>query len=75
LKTASTLVFGFSLQQNGYDECSKTNPLRCELGDQSGKHELFSVGSGPRFYTDVNLDIVDQFAGIYYLAHSNTQVS
>ncbi|KAK3595909.1 hypothetical protein CHS0354_014750 [Potamilus streckersoni] len=48
--------------QNNYNECNMTNPLRCEVGDQSRKLGQYSIGSGRRFYVDVNLPLTGRFA-------------
>ncbi|XP_061167021.1 uncharacterized protein LOC133175902 isoform X1 [Saccostrea echinata] len=45
----------------GYEECSFSNPYRCELGDTSGKHGVYEIGGGPRFYTDANLPLIGRF--------------
>ena len=41
-----------------------SNPLRCEVGDQSGKVGQYDIGMGKRFYTDVNLDLEGKYAGM-----------
>lgn len=46
----------------GYSECSMSNPLRCEVGDQSSKVGQYDIGSGKRFYTDVNLDMEGKYS-------------
>ncbi|XP_052772106.1 uncharacterized protein LOC128211398 isoform X2 [Mya arenaria] len=46
----------------GYRECSMSNPLRCEVGDQSSKLGRYDVGGGKRAYTDVNLNVEGAFA-------------
>ncbi|KAK3095151.1 hypothetical protein FSP39_010830 [Pinctada imbricata] len=46
---------------SGYTECSFSNPLRCELGDQSGKVGQYDVGGGRKFFTDVNLPIIGRY--------------
>ncbi|XP_062566582.1 uncharacterized protein LOC134228900 isoform X1 [Saccostrea cucullata] len=50
--------------QNNYDECSFSNPLRCELGDQASKLGQYDIGNGRRFYTDVYLPLMGQFGVI-----------
>ena len=40
-----------------------SNPLRCEVGDQSGKMGQYSIGMGKRFYTDVNVNLEGKYAG------------
>lgn len=57
---------------NNYIECSPTNPLRCELGDQSGKLGFYDIGSGRRFYTDVFLPLVGVYgvAGKSFVIHA-----
>ncbi|XP_052229101.1 uncharacterized protein LOC127843264 [Dreissena polymorpha] len=47
---------------NGYTQCSMDNPLRCEVGDQSGKMGKYDIGRGKRAFTDVNLDLEGQFS-------------
>lgn len=48
---------------NGYSDCSPTNPRRCEAGDFSGKHGKLSIAStlhtsdGKFFFTDVQLPL------------------
>lgn len=63
LKDRMWVVFTF--QDTGYTECSISNPLRCEVGDQSGKVGQYDIGGGKRFYTDVNLDLEGRYAGKY----------
>ncbi|XP_076461670.1 uncharacterized protein LOC143294124 [Babylonia areolata] len=43
--------------QDNYHECHPSNPLRCELGDQSGKLGAYDMGSGPRMGSDVHLPL------------------
>lgn len=43
-------------------ECSISNPLRCEVGDQSGKMGQYDIGGGKKFYTDVNVNLEGEFA-------------
>ncbi|XP_069140703.1 uncharacterized protein [Argopecten irradians] len=51
----------FMVDLTNYSECSPINPLRCEAGDLSAKTAPYDIGNGPRFYTDVNLNIIDDF--------------
>lgn len=53
----------YELLQSGYDECTPTNPLRCELGDQASKLARYDIGSGRKFFTDVNLPIIGEYSG------------
>jgi len=46
-------------------ECTMSNPLRCEVGDQSNKLGLYKIGGGKRAYTDVNLNLEGSFAGTF----------
>ena len=50
-------------QGSDYSECSMSNPLRCEMGDQSSKVGQYDIGGGKQFYTDVNLNLEAQFSG------------
>ncbi|KAL5021472.1 hypothetical protein ScPMuIL_000627 [Solemya velum] len=49
-------------KEQGYGECGLSNPLRCMLGDASGKQQPYEIGSGRKFYTDVNLPIYGPFS-------------
>ncbi|XP_060076592.1 uncharacterized protein LOC132556215 isoform X2 [Ylistrum balloti] len=51
----------FMVDLMNYTECSPSNPLRCEAGDLSSKTALYNIGDGKRFFTDVNLNIIDDF--------------
>nr|QDX46957.1 superoxide dismutase [Azumapecten farreri] len=51
----------FMVDMTNYAECSPSNQLRCEAGDLSSKTAQYDIGGGKRFYTDVNLNIVDDF--------------
>ncbi|XP_033756043.1 uncharacterized protein LOC117338803 isoform X2 [Pecten maximus] len=51
----------FMVDMTNYTECSPYNPLRCEAGDLSSKTAVYDIGDGKRFYTDVNLNIIDDF--------------
>ncbi|CAG2196972.1 unnamed protein product [Mytilus edulis] len=57
---------------NGYDECSPLNHLRCELGDQSSKLGRYDIGSGRKFYTDMYLPLVGTYgvAGKSFVIHA-----
>ncbi|XP_048585307.1 uncharacterized protein LOC116604439 [Nematostella vectensis] len=46
--------YNVDVEGNYKATCSGSNPLRCELGDLSAKHERYNMGSGPRFYTDID---------------------
>lgn len=43
-------------------ECSPKSPLRCEMGDLSGKLGRLNIGTGPAIYTDSNLPLVGNFS-------------
>lgn len=43
-------------------ECTTKTPLRCEMGDLSGKLGTLSIGTGPAIYTDSNLPLVGNFS-------------
>lgn len=58
-------MYKLLLFQNGYDECSPLNHLRCELGDQSSKLGRYDIGSGRKFYTDMYLPLVGTYGGKY----------
>ncbi|XP_013415688.1 uncharacterized protein LOC106177466 isoform X1 [Lingula anatina] len=50
------------MQGNYATECSENNPLRCELGDLSGKHTTLSIGDSSggfthAFFTDILLPL------------------
>ncbi|XP_037282961.2 uncharacterized protein LOC119175975 [Rhipicephalus microplus] len=45
-----------------HSECSPQTPLRCEMGDLSGKLGQLSIGTGPAIYTDTNLPLVGNFS-------------
>ncbi|XP_050049354.2 uncharacterized protein [Dermacentor andersoni] len=45
-----------------HSECSPQTPLRCEMGDLSGKLGSLSIGTGPAIYTDTNLPLVGNFS-------------
>ncbi|KAL4232370.1 hypothetical protein ACF0H5_009938 [Mactra antiquata] len=46
-----------------YDnECGMSNPLRCEMGDQAKKCGQYDIGSGKKFYTDVNLNLEGKYS-------------
>ena len=54
--------YGVDLTGNYGTECSSGNPLRCEVGDLSGKHGKLSVRSATNgmqraFFTDVDLPL------------------
>ncbi|KAK7113211.1 uncharacterized protein [Littorina saxatilis] len=49
-----------NVQQN-YDECSMSNPLRCELGDQARKLGQYDLGSGVMIASDVDLPLIGLF--------------
>ncbi|OWF38323.1 Superoxide dismutase [Cu-Zn], chloroplastic [Mizuhopecten yessoensis] len=51
----------FMVDLTNYTECSPYNQLRCEAGDLSSKTAVYDIGYGKRFYTDVNLNIVEDF--------------
>ena len=46
-------------QDHGFynEQCSPRNPLRCEVGDMSGKHGKISVGSRAFVFDDQNLQL------------------
>eukprot|EP00058_Branchiostoma_floridae_P018168 XP_002603657.1 hypothetical protein BRAFLDRAFT_98599 [Branchiostoma floridae] len=44
-------------QGNYATRCKPGNPLRCELGDLSGKQGKYAVGGGQRVYTDVDIPL------------------
>ncbi|CAG5133977.1 unnamed protein product, partial [Candidula unifasciata] len=44
-------------QSNYVIECKPTNPLRCELGDQSSKLSTYDIGGGAKLYNDVDLPL------------------
>ncbi|XP_050396767.1 uncharacterized protein LOC126815248 isoform X2 [Patella vulgata] len=50
--------------QTGYSECGATNPLRCEVGDQSNKLGTYTIGSGRMFTTDVYLPLSGMYSVI-----------
>ena len=39
------------------------NPLRCEVGDQTGKVGQYDIGHGKRFFTDVNANLEGRYSG------------
>ncbi|RWS08541.1 uncharacterized protein B4U79_07981 [Dinothrombium tinctorium] len=43
-------------------DCNKVNPLRCEMGDLSGKHGPLVIGQKRFVYTDVNLPLVGNYS-------------
>ncbi|XP_078667729.1 uncharacterized protein LOC144909563 [Branchiostoma floridae x Branchiostoma belcheri] len=49
--------YNADLGGNYATQCKPGNPLRCELGDLSGKQGKYSVGGGLRVYTDVDLPL------------------
>ncbi|XP_046552653.1 LOW QUALITY PROTEIN: uncharacterized protein LOC124262225 [Haliotis rubra] len=49
--------------QTRYSECSISNPLRCSVGDMSGRLGTCSVG-GKNLYTDINLSIFGKYSVI-----------
>ncbi|XP_067657181.1 uncharacterized protein [Haliotis asinina] len=49
--------------QTRYSECSMSNPLRCSVGDMSGRLGTISVG-GKNLYTDINLSIYGKYSVI-----------
>ncbi|KAH9505161.1 hypothetical protein Btru_058858 [Bulinus truncatus] len=42
-------------------ECSKLNPLRCELGDQAMKLGTYDLSSGKKLFTDVDLPLIGAY--------------
>lgn len=54
--------FMVDMGSNYKTECDIKNPLRCELGDQSSKMGQYDIGSGKKFYTDVNANVEGEFA-------------
>ncbi|KAK6174544.1 hypothetical protein SNE40_017798 [Patella caerulea] len=50
--------------QTGYSECGATNPLRCEVGDQSSKLGTYTIGSGRMLSTDVYLPLSGRYSVI-----------
>ncbi|XP_053206055.1 uncharacterized protein LOC128390368 [Panonychus citri] len=38
--------------------CTKANPLRCQLGDLSGRNGYLEIGGKRRLFTDINLPLI-----------------
>ncbi|XP_078588437.1 uncharacterized protein LOC144869220 isoform X1 [Branchiostoma floridae x Branchiostoma japonicum] len=49
--------YNADLGGNYATRCKPGNPLRCELGDLSGKQGKYAVGGGQRVYTDVDIPL------------------
>lgn len=45
-------------------ECDMEHPLRCEVGDLSGKLTQYDVGSGRRFFTDDTVSLFGMFSSM-----------
>lgn len=43
-------------------DCSRSNPMRCEMGDLTGKHGALTVGSKKLVLTDENLPLSGNFS-------------
>ncbi|KAH9530052.1 hypothetical protein DERF_003891 [Dermatophagoides farinae] len=50
--------FLVSIDKSYKHECNPKHPLRCALGDISGRHEPLVIGGDRRIYSDVNLPLV-----------------
>lgn len=44
--------------KNYKTDCNPKNPLRCALGDLSGRHEPLVIGGDRQVYSDINLPLV-----------------
>ncbi|KAL8560267.1 hypothetical protein ACOMHN_005998 [Nucella lapillus] len=58
-----------------YGECKLSNPLRCELGDQSNKLGPYDMGSGPRVSNDVYLPLTGPYGviGRSFVVHTENR--
>lgn len=48
--------------KNYKTDCSPLNPLRCEMGDMSGKHGLLTIGNQKLVLVDENLPLTGNFS-------------
>ena len=48
--------------KNYRKDCSKINPMRCEMGDMSGKHGTLTIGSKRMVLEDDNLPLTGNFS-------------
>ena len=52
------------MQQGGYSQqCSPKTPYRCELGDLNGKQARYDIGSGKKYFLDVNTPLFGVTSG------------